>query len=211
MKSNFKTKIWWPGIDKEIENYSKTCYGCQLVSQSTNPEPMTRTELPSAPWQDLAADVLGPLPSGDYIFVCVDYYSRYVELEVTKVITSEKLVSILRKWFLTHGLPLSLRTDNASSFVCEYFENYLQSQGIEHRRNTPLWPQANGEVERQNRSILKRLRISQSQNRNWRLDLDDYLIMYRSTPHSVTGMSPAEMLFGRKIRTCVPEINTYRR
>ena len=35
--------------------------------------------------------------------------------------------------------------------------------------------------------------------------------MYRSTPHSVTGMSPAEMLFGRKIRTCVPEINTYRR
>lgn len=112
---------------------------------------------------------------------------------------------------MTHGLPLSLRTDNASSFVCEHFENYLQSQGIEHRRNTPLWPQANGEVERQNRSILKRLRISQSQNRNWRLDLDDYLIMYRSTPHSVTGMSPAEMLFGRKIRTCVPEINTYRR
>jgi len=211
MKSNLRTKVWWPGIDKEIENYCKTCYGCQLVSQSTNPEPMTRTELPSAPWQDLAADVLGPLPSGDYIFVCVDYYSRYVELEVTKVITSEKLVSILRKWFLTHGLPLSLRTDNASSFVCEHFENYLQSQGIEHRRNTPLWPQANGEVERQNRSILKRLRISQSQNRNWRLDLDDYLIMYRSTPHSVTGMSPAEMLFGRKIRTCVPEINTYRR
>ena len=74
---------------------------------------MSRTELPNAPWQDLVADVLGPLPSGDFIFVCIDYYSRYFEFEVTKTITSEKLATILNKWFLTHGLPVSLRTDNA--------------------------------------------------------------------------------------------------
>ena len=56
-----------------------TCHGCQLVSQALKAEAMVRTELPSAPWQHLAADYmymyLGPLPSGDYVFVIVDYYS----------------------------------------------------------------------------------------------------------------------------------------
>ena len=31
--------------------------------------------------------------------------------------------------------------------------------------------------------------------------------MYRSTAHSVTGLSPAECLFGRKLRTKLPELS----
>ena len=53
---------------------------------------MTRTELPSAPWQHLAADLMGPLPSGDYVFVVVDYYSGFFEMEFTKSTTSENIV-----------------------------------------------------------------------------------------------------------------------
>jgi hypothetical protein len=30
--------------------------------------------------------------------------------------------------------------------------------------------------------------------------------MYRATTHSTTGVSPAELLFGRKIRTKLPEL-----
>ena len=58
---------------------------------------MTRTELPTAPWQHLTADLLGPLPSGDYVFVVVDYYSRFVEIEFIKSTTSENIVSMLSK------------------------------------------------------------------------------------------------------------------
>ena len=70
---------------------------------------MARTELLTAPWQHLAADLLGPLPSGDNVFVLVDYYSRFFEMEFTKSTTSEKIVSMLSKIFVPHGLPLSLR------------------------------------------------------------------------------------------------------
>ena len=51
MKERLRTKVWWPGIDKEAEGVCKTCHGCQLVSQPLKPERMVRTELPSAPWQ----------------------------------------------------------------------------------------------------------------------------------------------------------------
>ena len=58
---------------------------------------MTRTELPTAPWQHLAADLLGPLSFGDYDVVVVDYYSRFFEMEFTKSTTLEKIVSMLSK------------------------------------------------------------------------------------------------------------------
>ena len=196
-------------IDKDAERVCKTCHGCQLVSQPLKPEPMTRTEFPSAPWQHLAADLLGPLPSGDYIFVVVDYYSRFFEMEFTKSITTEKIVSLMSQMFVTHGLPCSLRTDNGPQFISDHFKGYLEKNGIEHRRTTPLWPQANGEIERQNRTILKRLRISQAEGRDWRSQMDDFLMMYRSTPHSTTGVSPAELLFGRKIRTKLPQLQEF--
>ena len=66
MKQQLRSKVWWPGLDKDAERVCKTCHGCQLVSQPLKPEPMARTEFPSAPWQHLAADLLGPLPSGNY-------------------------------------------------------------------------------------------------------------------------------------------------
>ena len=33
--------------------------------------------------------------------------------------------------------------------------------------------------------------------------------MYRSTPHSTTGVSPAELLFGRRIRTKLPQLQEF--
>ena len=86
---------------------------------------MTRTELSSAEWQHLNTDVMGPLPSGDYVFVVVDYYSRFFQMEFTKSSTSQKILSMLSKIFITHGLPLSLRTDNGPQFVSDLEENRI--------------------------------------------------------------------------------------
>ena len=84
---------------------------------------------------------------------------------------------------------------------------YMKENGIEHRTVTPLWPQANGEIERQNRTLLKAMKIAYSKGQNWRKELPKFLLAYRSTPHSATGVSPAELLYNRKIRTKLPELS----
>ena len=33
MKQRLRSKVWWPQMDKDIEKYCTSCYGCQLVSQ----------------------------------------------------------------------------------------------------------------------------------------------------------------------------------
>ena len=64
-KRRLRSKVWWPGIGKDVEGCCKCCHGCQLVSKPIDPDPMIRTALPRGPWQDVAINFLGPLPSGD--------------------------------------------------------------------------------------------------------------------------------------------------
>ncbi|XP_022795609.1 uncharacterized protein K02A2.6-like [Stylophora pistillata] len=206
-KLRLRTKVWWPGIDKDAEQYVRSCHGCQLVGQATPPEPLMPTELPLGKWQDLSLDLLGPMPTGEYLLVVIDYYSRYYEVEILMSVTASQIISRLETIFAVHGLPVTITSDNGPQFRCEEFEHFLVDNGILHRKVTPQWAQANGEVERQNRSLLKSMRIAQAEGKNWRKELFHYLATYRTTPHTVTGVSPAELLFGRKIRTKMPELH----
>ena len=70
------SKVWWPKVDADAEKLCKSWHGCQAVSEYSAPKPMARAYPPSGPWQDCAADILGPLPSGENLLVVVDYYRR---------------------------------------------------------------------------------------------------------------------------------------
>ena len=75
-----------------------------------------------------------------------------------------------------------------------------------HLKTTPKWPQANGEVERQNSSLMKRIRIAQAERLDWKKELRRYVTKYRGIGHVTTGKSPAELLFNWKIKGKMPEL-----
>ena len=206
MKERLRSKVWWPGVDKEAERKCRECYGCQLVTKETIIPPVKTTRLPERPWQDLALDLLGPLPTGEHLLVLVAYFSRWVEVDVIYSTTSEVIIKCLDKQFCRYGVPRTLRTDNGANLVSAEMDGYLTEMGIKRRLTTPLWPRANGEVERQNRSLLKAMRATQAEKKDWRSELNKYLLAYRSTPHTMTGTSPAELLYGRKLSTKLPEL-----
>lgn len=174
MKQRLRAKVWWPGIDGDAEKTVKSCRGCQLVSSPPCPEPLNRTRLPDQPWQDLAADFIGPLPSGDYILVVIDYYSRFFELECMKVINTSQTIDKILRMFCRFGIPRSLTTDNGPQFRSGEFRQFCLDHNIYHRHTTPLWPQANGEVERQNRTLLKRIKIAHAMGKDWKREILDF-------------------------------------
>ncbi|CAK1603219.1 unnamed protein product [Parnassius mnemosyne] len=94
MKGRLRSKVWWPRIDKDVEQLVKACKGCTLVGLPNPPAPMKRRELPAAPWIDVTMDLMGPLPSNEYLLVVVDYYSRYEEVKITKTSQAYRLL----KW-----------------------------------------------------------------------------------------------------------------
>lgn len=208
MKSHLRGAVWWPKMDVAVEKFVKKCRGCLLVSTPDPPQPMVRKEIPNGPWEDIAIDFLGPLPNGETLLVVVDYYSRYLEVCEMRQITAKHTIEELAKIFSRFGVPVTIRADNGPQFNenCEEFKSFCDEFGIRLVNTIPYWPQQNGEVERQNRSILKRMRIAQELGQNWRNVLCQYILSYHATPHSTTGRSPSELMFGRRIRSKLPQI-----
>lgn len=120
--------------------------------------------------------------------------------------TTEKIIDSLESIFSRHGLPVTCKSDNGPPFRSDLFREYCENNGIKHVRTTPKWAQANGEVERQNSSLMKRIKIAQAEGLDWKCELKKYVTVYRSIAHATTGKSPAELLFNRKIRGKLPDI-----
>ena len=205
-KQMVREKVWWPGIAQQVEAMVKACLPCQSVAGKSTAEPLRPTMMPDRPWQDVHIDLCGPFPSGESLLVCEDACTRWPEVAILRSTTSAAIIRCLRKIFAVHGLPEKVVTDNGANLASEEFENFLEIQGIQHRKVTPYWPQANAEVERFNRTIEKAIRTAHVEGKDWRTDMFTFLLNYRATPHAMTGASPALLHLGREIRTKVPQV-----
>ena len=65
----------------------------------------------------------------------------------------------------------------------------------------PFFPRQNGEIERFNCSLKKYVQTAIIEKKNWRTELQTFLLHYRATRHSTTSVSPAEALLNRPIKT----------
>ena len=108
--------------------------------------------------------------------------------------------------FATHGIPIKLKTDNGPPFKGTDFERYTKALGMEWKPSTPLWPQGNLNVESLMKPIGKVLQTAQLEGRNWKQELQRFLLTYRTTPHVTTKVPPCELLFNRTIRGQLPEL-----
>lgn len=167
---------------------------------------MVRKSFPDGPWEHLAIDFKEKLPNKQTLLVVVDYFSRFVEVEFMTNASVTETILRLKRIFSRLGIPKSIRADNGPQFISKQFKQFCNSYAILLEHSPPYWPQANGEVERQNRSLEKRLQIAYGAGKDLSNELSDYLLMYHSTIHSTTGETPTELMFGRNNKDKLPVI-----
>lgn len=199
MKQLARSYFWWHGLDSDIEKLVQDCQHC-LEHRHAPP----KTELhpwiwPEKPWHRIHIDYCGPI-RGCYFLVLVDAMSKWVEIFSTKSMTSEATINLLRSCFARFGLPAVIVSDNAPYFVSNEFQNYLKLLGIKHMTSTVYKPSMNGLAERMVQTF-KGCVLNFEGEGSMQKKLDQFLFKYRLTPHSTTGVSPAELMFGRRIRS----------
>lgn len=205
-----REKVWWPLMAKDCISESETCQLCALVAAPNKPIPMKMRQLPLGPWQDLAMDFTSSSTYGKELLVVIDYYSRFTEIKIQNTQQASETIKNLEEIFVTYGFPRTITADNGQPFASGDFKTFCDLHGIKLEHTPPLYAQANGLVERVNRDIKKRLQISRLNASDWKRDLlVDFLIMHRSTPHKTTGKTPFELMFNRKMRTKIPEMNDF--
>ena len=90
-------------------------------------------------------------------------------------------------------------SDNESNFVSSEFKSFLQKNGIKHITSAPYHPSSNGLVERAVQTFKQGMK--KQGDGTVETKLARFLLSYRITPQSTTGESPAQLRWGRSLRS----------
>ena len=105
-------------------------------------------------------------------------------------ITAGHTINELRLIFVQHGLPEEVVSDNGPQFISNEFAESMNRSGIKHTLVPPYHPQSNGAAERSVR-IVKEALVKQilegNKGSSMKHRLADFLLRYRTTPHSTTS------------------------
>lgn len=197
LKAMARQSVWWPNIDKDLENVVRSCTTCQSEAAEPashlSPWPYIKT-----PWSRIHIDHAGPFEN-HIVLVVVDAATKWLEAVPVSSTCSAATIAALSEMFARFGLPKTIVSDNGTSFTSEEFSNFLQKNGIVHVRTAPYHPQSNGQAERAVRSLKEAMR--KIKKGTFRERLNGFLFYYRMSPNSSTGLSPACSMFSREIRS----------
>ena len=143
-------------------------------------------------------DFAGPCLGGTYFLVIVDAHAKWQDIHIMNSITASATIDALRVTFANHGLPIMLVSDNGSTFTSAEFQKFVEMNGIIHTTSAPYSPSSNGLAENAVKSLKSAL---YKMTGPVKTRLARYLLKQRTTPHSTTGVPPAELLMGRPLRT----------
>ena len=200
MKGLARSHVWWPGMDKQIENYVRSCQACQSTCNQPPVVPLHPWPWSISPWERIHVDFAGPF-LGSMFLVLVDSHSKWMEVEPMETTTTERTVEGLRALFARYGFPKCLVSDNGPQFVSKEFAEFLAANGVRHIRSAPYHPATNGAAERFVQTFKQALRAGKNDRGNVRQKLAQFLMMYRNTPHATTRVSPAELFLKRRAHT----------
>ena len=84
--------VWFPNMGKFVKNFIDQCIVCQASAKPNAPEPLQSTAMPNRPWEEVKVDFCSPFPSGHYVLVVIDCYSRFPEVEILKSTSAPKVI-----------------------------------------------------------------------------------------------------------------------
>ena len=198
MKCLARMFVWWPGLDLDIEMTVASCSLCQSHRAAVPTVPLQPWTWPTQPWTRIHMDLAGPFLNQMFL-VLIDSYSKWIEVLPLTSTTSTALIQKIRPLFAQFGLPSTVVTDNGTQFVSEEFEKFLKNNGIRHISSAPYHPATNGLAKRAVQIFKAGIRkITDGSTSDC---IARILLNYRRTPQTTTGSSPAELMFGRNLRT----------
>lgn len=200
-KTEARSRFWWPDVDRHIEEKIGSCSACAALRAAPPRAPLAPWPYPPKPWQRMHLDMF-TLYNKQFL-VAIDAHTKWVECYVMEKTDSKSVLDKLSDIFCRYGLVRTLVTDNGSNFVSNEFEEFCNSNGINHLTSAPYHPASNGQAENTVKSVKKALKIilkpTDNQNLTQKI-INKYLFDYRNSVHCTTGFSPAQLMFGRPLR-----------
>ena len=198
-----RNHYWWAGLDLDVRTEVRGCQLCGRVNASFTAGTDTLNPLPlEGMFYRWGVDLAGPLPvtrrANKYVMICVDHWSKVVELipipDKSAACTAFAFkVAVLARY----GSCAECLTDGGQEWRGE-FEALLEQCFIDHRVTSPAHPQTNGCAERCVQTVKRALRKhceSAGSTDTWDEHLPWIQLAYNCSVQASTKLSPYLMLY----------------
>ena len=147
-KQRARDMIYWPGLNKQIEDITSKCAACLESRSKQQKEPLTPHPVPSLPWNKVGTDLFEY--EGRNYLVLVDYLSNFIEVvPLYNDTKSETVIKHIKLNITRYGIMDTLISDNRSQYTSPQFAKFTESCGIiNHITSSPTYPQSNGLAEK---------------------------------------------------------------
>lgn len=192
---------WFPKMRRFVEKYVKACLDCAF-SKGTygrgegflHPIPK-----PSNPFDTVHIDHLGPFArsvrGNSYLLVLVDSFTKFTIAKACRTLRSGEAIQKLKEIFGEFGYPRRVVSDRGLAFTSNAFGEFLATHGVKHTLNAVATPRANGQVERQNRTIVDAPATSIDNEARWDERVPEIVCGMNHRLNSSTQFSHARLMF----------------
>ena len=110
-----RNSIYWPGIDREIEDVVKRCHQCLAHLSVNSMEPPKQSPIPTRPWEKLGVELFS-LDGNDYLII-TDYFLFFTEVhDLEKNARAPLEIKEIEKTISQFGTQEESVTDGGSQF-----------------------------------------------------------------------------------------------
>ena len=196
-----KQTYWFPNMGCFVRKYVMACLSCAFSkgSQGRQEGLLHTIEKPSVPFDTVHVDHLGPFARSvrghSNVLMLVDGFTKFTVARATRTLRSSETIDKLRGVFGEFGYPSRLISDRGLAFTRKAFADFLAGWAIRHVLNAIATLRANGQVERQNRTIISDIGANTEWESRWDEKLSEIVWGMNYCVNGSTGFSQAQLMF----------------
>jgi len=155
----------------------------------------------SIPFDVIHIDHYGPVDksrANKHVLVIIDAFTKFVRLYPAKTTKSREAIVALKDYFRSYSRPRCVISDRGTCFTSKEFHDFLEENEVKHIKIATGSPQANGQVERVNRSIGPMIAKLTDPDKGlfWDTVLETVEHALNNTIQRSVSQHPSQVLFG---------------
>ena len=155
---------YWPAMAVDCYATVRRCPHCarNRIKLRRNVEELQLFPA-TAPLESVSIDILGEFirtrKGNVYLLVITDQFTKMVKKIPLKTESAAEVArQFVNHWGFNYGPPIDILSDNGGALTSKFFQEVCKLMNIHNSFTTTYHPQANGQVERYNRTNLAALR-----------------------------------------------------
>ena len=206
LHSTMSLQFFWKGMHRDVEAHVNNCSFCTLRKANNRAMyvPTQAYDVPDYPFEFIHIDNIVNLPQtlrgNKHILVIKCRLTKWIEVIALPNLKAATIAqALISEVYARHGTPRVIVSDRGTEFLnstMKYVDWLLQQY---HIYTTPYNPQANGQVENQNRTLKDMLANYVGKfHEDWDMYLPIIKHAYNTTVNAATNYSPFRALYGRE-------------